>query len=167
MLSVAWTLSVGHADETWVIPTWQHAFDKQQGASYEDRFAMCERAFVLLPGVKVLDIEKRLGGVSRTLHTLQALKESHPDTELRLLIGADLLPTTDRWHRWDQVSELAPPIVVGRQGYEGGPVSSVAIPNINSTDIRGAISRGDDVQPWVPAEVLEYISAKGLYEGET
>ena len=98
VLSVAWTLSAGNVDEVWVIPTWQHAFGKEHGADFDERFAMCERAFAPFRGVTVSDVERHLGGVSRTLHTLEALAADHPETELRLLIGADVLPTTDRWH---------------------------------------------------------------------
>jgi nicotinic acid mononucleotide adenylyltransferase len=81
-----------------------------------------------------------------------------------LLIGADVLPSTDRWHRWDEVVRAAPPLVIGRQGYpvpEGCPVS---IPNINSTDIRTQLSNASDVSGLVPKAVIAYIHERGLYE---
>ena len=37
VLSVAWTLSATELDAVWVIPTWKHAFDKEHGASFEER----------------------------------------------------------------------------------------------------------------------------------
>jgi nicotinate-nucleotide adenylyltransferase len=165
VLSVAWTLSATDFDAVWVIPTWKHAFDKEHGASFEERMSMCELAFSMFQSVEISDVERRLGGVSRTLHTLEALGVEHPDTLFRLLIGADVLPTTDRWHQWDEVVKLAPPLVVGRQGSpvpEGCPIS---IPNINSTDIRSGLANGGDLTGLVPDSVIEHIRSQGLYQG--
>ena len=166
VLSVAWTLCAAEVDAVWVIPTWQHAFDKEHGAPFEERMSMCELAFSIFGGVEVSDIERRLGGVSRTLNTLDALEREHPNTVFRLLIGADVLPTTDRWHQWDEVVKVAPPLVIGRQGSpvpEGCPIS---IPNINSTDIRAWLANAGNVAGLVPASVIEHIRSRGLYQGE-
>ena len=136
VLSVAWALSSGDVDGLWIIPTWKHVFNKEHGASFEERKSMCELAFAPFRNVEVSDIERRLGGASRTLETLDALEKENPDAVFRLVVGADVLPTTNRWYRWDEVVRIAPPLVIGRQGYpvpEGCPIS---IPNINSTDIR-------------------------------
>ena len=166
VLSVAWALSASEVDAVWIIPTWKHAFDKEHSASFEQRMSMCELAFAVFRGVEVSDIERRLGGVSRTLHTLQALETEHPDAVFRLLVGADVLPTTHRWHRWDEVVRVAPPLVIGRQGApvpEGCPIS---IPNINSTDIRSGLAGAGDITGLVPTAVIEHIRSHGLYQGE-
>ena len=166
ILSVAWALSAADLDAVWIIPTWKHAFEKEHSASFEERFAMCELAFAVFQDVEVSDIERRLGGVSRTLATLNQLESQNPDTVFRLLVGADVLPTTDRWHRWDEVVKIAPPLVIGRQGApvpEGCPIS---IPNINSTDIRSALANAADITGLVPTHVIEHIRSHGLYQGE-
>ncbi len=163
VLSVAWALSAAEVDEAWVIPTWKHAFDKAHRASFEQRMVMCELAFAPFRKVAVSDVERRLGGVSRTLHTLEALRREHPDASFRLVIGADVLPTTDRWHQWDEVARLAPPLVIGREGYpvpEGCPVS---IPNVSSTAIRAALDSRADLAGLLPRTVIEYIRVNGLY----
>lgn len=163
VLSVAWTLSATDIDEVWVVPTWKHAFDKEHGASFEERTIMCKLAFGPFRRVEVSDVERRLGGTSRTLKTLESLEAEHPQTIFRLLIGADVLTATDRWHRWDEVVEIAPPLVIGRQGYpvpEGCPIS---IPNISSTDIRHALRHAGDVFGVVPRAVIEHIRAHQLY----
>jgi nicotinate-nucleotide adenylyltransferase len=167
VLSVAWAISAAELDALWIIPTWKHVFDKQHGASFEERQAMCELAFAPFRNVEVSDIERRLGGVSRTLETLDALEDENPDAVFRLLIGADVLPMTARWYRWDEVVKIAPPLVIGRQGYavpEGCPIS---IPNINSTDIRTGLSNAADVTGLVPSTVIEHIRSRGLYQDET
>lgn len=165
VLSVAWALSAGGIDEVWVIPTWKHAFGKTHGASFDARMSMCELAFAPFRGVALMDIERELGDVSRTLRTLDAIRERHPDVELRLLIGADVLPTIDRWYRWDDIVRIAPPLVVGRVGYpvpEGCPIS---IPNVSSTEVRAALDGTGDVEGLVPAAVVHYIRTHGLYAG--
>jgi len=166
VLSVAWALSATDIDALWIVPTWKHVFDKQHGATFEERHAMCELAFAPFRDVQVSDVERRLGGVSRTLETLDALENENPDTLFRLLIGADVLPTTDRWYRWKEVVKIAPPIVIGRQGYpvpEGCPIS---IPNINSTDIRTGLSNSANIGGLVPSAVIEHIRSRDLYQGE-
>jgi nicotinate-nucleotide adenylyltransferase len=108
-------------------------------------------------------VEKRLGGVSRTLHTLEALRAEHPDASFRLLVGADVLPTTERWHRWDEVTKLAPPLVIGREGYpvpEGCPIS---IPDVSSTQVRAALEGQGELYGLLPRTVIEYIRVNGLY----
>ena len=166
VLSVAWALSAAEVDDVWIIPTWKHAFDKEHSASFEQRMSMCELAFAFFRGVQISDIERRLGGVSRTLRTLEALEAEHPEAVFRLLVGADVLPTTDRWHQWREVVKIAPPLVIGRQGYpvpEGCPIS---IPNINSTDIRSGLANASDISGLVPTNVIEHIRAQGLYQGK-
>lgn len=166
VLSVAWALSAADVDAVWVIPTWKHVFDKEHGAPFEERLSMCKLAFEVFRDVEVSDIEQRLGGVSRTLDTLDALENDHPDAVFRLLIGADVLPATNRWYRWDEVVKAAPPLVIGRQGSpvpEGCPIS---IPNINSTDIRSGLANAADLAGVVPTAVIDHIRSHGLYQGE-
>jgi nicotinate-nucleotide adenylyltransferase len=163
VLSVAWALCADNVDEVWIVPTWEHAFGKQHGAPFHERKRMCELAFAPFRNVEISDVERRLGGVSKTLYTLQALQDEHPEARFRLLVGADVLPTTDRWHRWEDVLKIAPALVVGREGYplpEGCPLS---IPNVNSTEIRFRLANSHDLTGLVPAEVIEYIRANGLY----
>jgi nicotinate-nucleotide adenylyltransferase len=163
VLSVAWTLSTGDVDEVWVVPTWEHAFGKKHRADFDARTAMCELAFAPFAGVRVSDVERRLGGVSRTLLTLEALTAEHPDVALRLLIGADVLPTTDRWHRWDEIVRRAPPLIIGREGYPAPAECPVSIPNVSSTDVRAALEQDADLSGLVPGAVVDYIREHALY----
>jgi nicotinate-nucleotide adenylyltransferase len=166
VLSVAWALSTGDVDEVWIIPTWEHVFEKSHQASYEHRTKLCEAAFAPFRDVRLLDIERQLGGTSRTLRTLEALQEAHPHTSFRLLIGADVLPTTDRWHRWDEVARLAPPLIVGREGYPQPAGCPITIPNVSSTDVRAALGSDRNIQGFVPGAVADYIRQHGLYSSD-
>lgn len=163
VLSVAWALSAGSLDEVWAIPTWEHAFGKAHGAPFDARMTMCELAFAPFRGVTTMDIERELGDVSRTLHTLEAIRDRHPEAELRLLIGADVLPTVDRWYRWDGIVRIAPPLVVGRVGYPAPEGCPISIPNVSSTEVRATLDRGGDLEGLVPTAVIQHIRTHGLY----
>ncbi len=163
VLSVAWALSASDIDEVWAIPTWRHAFGKAHGASFDARMAMCELAFAPFRGVTSMDLERELGDVSRTLETLQTIRSRRPDAELRLLIGADVLQTVDRWYRWEDVIQLAPPLVVGRDGYPAPEACPISIPNVSSTDVRAALEHGGELTGLVPTAVIAHIRKHGLY----
>lgn len=165
VLSIAWTLAATDTDEVWIVPTWNHAFGKKHGATFEQRMSMCVLAFECFRHVEVLDVERRLGGVSRTLETLQILVKEHPSAAFRLLVGADVLPTTDRWYRWEDVVKIAPPLVVGREGYPAPKHCPISIPNINSTEIRSRLAGSDDLSGLVPKAVLELVRSQDLYRG--
>jgi nicotinate-nucleotide adenylyltransferase len=160
-------------DAVWMVPTYRHAFAKDL-VDFEDRCRMCELAARALGDrVEVSRIEAEIDQQrSRTLDTLQALCERHPDVRFRLIIGADILSETAKWYRWDEVVALAPPIVVGRSGYRAVPEHGsgagfqqldLDLPRVSSTEVRERLSRGQDVLPLLPRVVLDYIAERGLY----
>jgi len=121
----------------------------------------------LVAGATVSDIERELGGESRTLRTLEALLARQPERKLRLVIGADVLHDRHKWHRWDRVAELAPPIVLGRAGVEHPEAPLGVLPEVSSTTIRRAYRSGapGPVEPMVPAAVRGFIAEHRLYAG--
>ncbi len=164
VLLVSYALSVSALERVIVAPVFSHPFGKDMCA-FEHRLEMCERAFSCFTRVEVSDIERTLKRPSYTLNLVEALKARHPEATLRLLMGADLLAQTDRWHRFDRIRELAPPLVAGRAGYARPDVDRDAplLPEVSSTEVREALERGDDVSARVPRGVLDYIRAHGLY----
>jgi nicotinate-nucleotide adenylyltransferase len=97
----------------------------------------------------------------RTARTLEHLVAKHPDRRFALVVGADLLPETPAWYRWDLVQALARVVVVGREGYEGG--GEVRLPAVSSTLVRERLTRGEPVDGLLPRAVAEYARARGLY----
>ncbi len=149
----AWVLWTDHADAVWLLPTHTHAFGKAM-APWAQRVAACEAlARRVGPGVSVCTLEGRLEGTSYTRRTLDTLAEAHPDCSFRLVLGADLLPTTPRWKDWDHIAAAYDPLVVGRAGYPPVP-GRPTFPDVSSTAIREALQEGLDVSSWVPSEVL-------------
>lgn len=166
VMLAAYVLSVVDVDRLLVVPSWQHPLDKATRSSFEHRHRMCELAFRILERTEVSRIEADLGGRSYTLRTLEELARREPGEPLRLVIGADILGEVEHWHRFDRVTDLAPPIVVGRSGYEAPDtwdVLPVELPPVSSTDIRARLGRGESAQGLVPSAVLAYAEQQGLY----
>jgi len=154
-------LSVGGMDEVWLVPCFRHAFDKDL-APFSDRLAMCGlTAEPFGSRVGVCDVERSLGGVSRTVVTLEKLRSLHPDHDFVLVVGADILDETSRWHAWDRIQALADLYVVGRSPVSG--TDGVVLPDVSSTDIRARLRLGRNVAGLVPASVASYIQSRGLY----
>lgn len=151
------------ADAVWMIPTFRHAFGKDL-APFADRVEMCRRiAAALGDRVVVSRLEQELGGESRTLHTLERLRELLPDASFRLLVGADILAETASWYRWDEVAQMAPPLVLGRAGVPAPVACDLILPDISSTEIRRRLAGGEEVRGLLPESVLGYIVERGLY----
>ena len=166
VLVAALGLSSGEVDDLLVVPCFAHPFDKKM-VGFEHRMEMARLAFAPFGDrVTVSDIERRLGGKSRTLTTIQALQNEMPQRRLRLLIGSDIMQERDSWHRFDEVEKLAPPLVVGRQGHDPG--TGIVLPGISSSQVRLLLAQGADIAGLVPEPVVRYIRRCRLYpEGAT
>ncbi len=161
-LVALYVLETTDVDELWLVPCWQHPFDKTL-APYEHRLRMCQLAVAALgPRARARDIEGRLGGESHTLRTLKALRAEHPTHELSLVIGADIEPELPSWYGAAELLRDFPRIVVGRGGFRGG---GLAMPAVSSTEVRARRARGQSIAELVPRAVDAYIAAHGLYTG--
>jgi nicotinate-nucleotide adenylyltransferase len=165
VLLTAYALSATDLDRILVVPAWQHPLEKRATAEYEHRVRMCEHAVRDFERVEVSRIEQRLGGPSRTLYTLQALLQEHPGAHLRLLLGADLLGETPRWHQWEQVEQLAPPLIVGRAGYPRPAECPLELPEVSSTEVRAQLEAGRRTGGLLPRAVEDHIFEHELYRG--
>ncbi len=162
-------------DEVWFVPTYSHPFGKQLTA-YDHRVAMCELAAAPLGArARVSRAEQELAKkpdfvASRTLDLIEHLEAQHRDAQLHLVVGADILGETDKWHRWDEVTRRAPLIVIGRTGFSlppGSVATGVTMPEVSATRIRELLATGDvpGAAALLPQTVLRYIARHGLYGG--
>jgi nicotinate-nucleotide adenylyltransferase len=157
-------LQTAGVDRVMWVPVGQHPFAKDL-ADFDDRFEMCRCAAALFgTAAFVSRIESELPTPSRTLATLRHLVARSPEERFALVIGTDILPERDQWYGWKEIERLCDVIVVGRAGHPASGVP-VELPAVSSTDIRARLRRGEDVSGMVPATVLAYIRAHGLYVG--
>ncbi len=168
VLALAVVLARFDVEKLLVVPTFRHPFAKSL-APYEDRVKMCELAMGWLPRVEVSRVEEELGGESRTVRTIEHLRTKYPDKPLRFIMGADIMVESSKWYAFDRVTQLAPPIVLGRVGidYPGAPAP--VLPAISSTEVRAKLGdEGADadlgpIAELVPHAVIEYARAHRLY----
>lgn len=151
-----WLFSRGLVDRLWAIPCYVHPLDKQL-APFHHRMVMCQLAFnkLMLP-IDVLDVEKRLGGVSMTLRTIEHLKRENPGRRFVLITGSDVSAESDKWHQFEKIREEVDIVRIPR-----GPKSP--IPDVSSTDVRQRIVMGESYSDLVEKEIAVYIVTKGLY----
>ena len=152
-LVASWLLWTRRTDAVWLLPAAEHALDKVL-PPFDRRAALCDALAAELEGVEVCRIEADLPRPSYTWNTLNALSERHPEHTFRLVVGADILGETDRWHRWEDIARVFRPIVVGRGGYPPVP-DALTFPEVSSRDIRARLADGRRVDHLVPACVLE------------
>ena len=155
-LVAAWALWTDLVDEVWLVPVFEHAFEKGQHlAPFDRRVSWCEQlAADVDVRVRVSTVESGLPTPSYTLHTLQTLSSQHPDHSFRLIVGADVLEKIDEWHRWDDIRTAYSPIIVGRAGYppvEGAP----AFPQVSSTQLRARLDQGLSIEGFVTSRVAK------------
>lgn len=145
--AVRQVLASGEVDEVVVVPAFSHCL-KAEMLPFENRYAMCELAFAGIAGVTVSRVEQELGGVSRTLRTLQHLAAEHPDWSLRLVLGADCVAESHKWFGFDEIKALAPLFLLAREES-----------SLSSTRVRAAAREGKDVRSMVPASVAAMVLA--------
>ncbi len=123
VMAAWWALATQGVSEVWLLPSFRHPFGKAL-APFEDRVRMCELAVAAIRGAHVCTAEAELADdplVGKTARTLEHLVAKHPAHRFALVVGADILPETDKWYRWDRVKELARVICGRARGTRAGP----------------------------------------------
>jgi nicotinate-nucleotide adenylyltransferase len=173
LLAATYVRHVADVDAVWLLPVFHHPFGKAL-APFDDRVALCEAAVRHVDGLAVSAAEAAPGLDGRTLHTVEHLKIRHPEHTFRLVVGADIVDEAPRWHAFDRLAALAPPIVLGRTGYAAPTVpppgfegalflTDVQLPRVSSTDVRARLATGQPVDHLLPRDVLALVTARGLY----
>ncbi len=146
-------------------------------ATKSQRLSMCE---LLCDGVnkaEVSDIEFKREGKSYSFYTLCALKEQYG--RVAMLIGGDMVTSFTTWHRYEELLNIAAFYTVRRKGVDndefdrsveflksnGGDITVLDIdfPEVSSTEVRKAVSNGQNAENLIPKNILKYITANGLY----
>jgi nicotinate-nucleotide adenylyltransferase len=114
---------------------------------------------------------------SYTVDTLSELVRDHPDDELWLLMGTDVLSGFAHWRRPAEILQMARIAAFEREPFAGSAVSIPDVPGlrnrlevfdagsvkISSTELRDDLERGGRAEGRVPRSVAEYITKHGLY----
>ncbi len=150
----------------------------------EHRLKMLELAVAGNPAFRLSGIEIDRAGISYTVDTIAALKQSLGDgSELYFITGLDSLVTLPQWKEPGRIIRMCRLVTVRRPGYEvpdidklekdiPGISESLIIlddpaPDVSATDIRKRVAAGLSISHLVPIPVEQYIREKGLYKNNT
>ena len=150
-------------DEVWFLPAHRHPFGKEL-VSFEHRVRMCELICADASGwLKVSEVERDVPGDGRTVDTLEHLTRRYPSFAFTLVIGSDILRDLPKWKAFERIQALARVLVLHRAGYPAPDAFGPPLVEVSSTEIRGLFERGESPDQLVPAAVLAYAQANGLY----
>ena len=146
--------------EVWIAPTYSHAFHKSL-MDFDLRLRMLYAAFAHIQGVCISTIERDLHeSTSYTLDVVREILRRYPGCDVRIAVGADIVPTLEQWRSYDEICKLASFLVFPREGCDNSvAVDMPHLPEISSSDIRNAIELGhwDYVRKFVPAGVFDIL----------
>jgi nicotinate-nucleotide adenylyltransferase len=154
--------------------------EDEPGAAH--RLQLCRLAFAGDEGrFQVSDLEVRRSGTSYTVDTLAELHARIPDSELHLIVGADIAAGLPKWREPERVLSLAGLAVAERPGTERAAVEQALdqlrgaerarffdMPEIgvSSTMLRSRVRAGQPIRYLAPDAVAGYVDRHGLYKGD-
>jgi nicotinate-nucleotide adenylyltransferase len=129
---------------------------------------------------EVSDLEVLRAGTSFTVDTLEELHSRAPDSELYLIVGADIAAGLPKWREPERVLSLAVLAVAERPGTERAAVERALdglqgserarffdMPEIglSSTMLRSRVRAGQPIRYLTPDAVVAYVDRHNLYKG--
>ncbi len=138
-----------------------------------DRLALVEAMVPEIPGAEASRLEIDRGGPSYSVDTAEEILADegvHP-VDLYLVVGADLVPDLDYWHRAQDLRRLVTLAVVSRPtgpaaavppGWRAERVDGPQVP-VSSSEVRDLLAEGRQVEGMVPEAVIRCISRRALY----
>lgn len=161
----------GYVDEVWLTLSPRNPLkDPSDLIPDLKRLAMLNIAVKGSDNIDICDIELSMPRPSYTIRTLELLRERNPDKKFKLIIGSDNWRNFDRWREPQKILDEFGVIVYLRPGYpvdksnvDGLEIANAPLLDISSTFVRQAISRGRDMNYFLPAGVYKYIKDNKLY----
>ncbi len=164
-------------DKMLVIPTKESPHKATKLADFESRAELCRLAFAEIPNVEISEIEREFNGKSYTINTVYALKKVFGNAEFFLIMGGDMLFYLPKWYKYEELLRECKIVAAARHEGEyqellkfakqyGDRVSVLNAPviDVSSTEIRGKIRQGKDINGLVPQSVRRFIELNGLYK---
>ena len=153
-------------DRVVFIPAALSPFKKSAHASGEQRLAMVQAAIDGQNYFAADDCELKRPPPSYSIDTVLQIREREPKAELFWLIGADNVHDLRKWHRFEELDQLAQFIVLDRgcsqETAHSYPVVRRNI-DISATDIRNRVASGCSIRYFVPPAVEEIIRQGNIY----
>ncbi len=156
-----------------------HKPDRRMAPAWA-RLVMVELALLGDARLQVSAHEMTLDRPAYTVDSLEHFAREYPGSELYLLLGLDSFLELPSWRRWQELVELATPVVMARVEAAGvsnlhpelaawvrdGRVRFVANRpvDVSATELRERLVQGQDPAPGtVPEAVVQYLRKYSLY----
>jgi nicotinate-nucleotide adenylyltransferase len=138
-----------------------------------DRSALVEALVPEIPGAEACRLEIDRGGPSYSVDTAEEIlaEEVGQPVELYLVVGADLVPELESWHRAEDLQRLVTLAIVSRPtgprpavppGWRAERVDGPQV-SVSSSEIRDRLAEGRPVEGMVPEAVIHCILRRALY----
>ncbi len=175
-----------------LIPCHRPPHREQPAASEQQRLQMLQLAVEGEPDFEIDPQELQRPDISYTVDTLTAIRASHTQTPLCLIMGQDAFANFHRWHRWQTILQLAHLVIMKRPGenalYDAritdiirqyistdkqslysklaGHIlfQPVTQLDISATRIRQLLHSGNNPRYLLPDVVLQFIKQQKLYQ---
>ncbi len=142
-------------------------------ASFEDRCTMVKLAIEGNDRFVFSDMEKNLASPGYTLAVVDYLKQTYPEPDWHLILGADNIAIFDTWHKPKELVERVKILVGQRPGNDSSLVQSawydlitifpMPLIEISSTAIRERIAAKYSIRYLLPDDVRRFVETRGLY----
>lgn len=172
--------SLYRLDEIWLIPCFQHAFDKKLSPAHH-RLAMTK--LLEEDGIRVSDWEVKKPTMSISIETLREVSTHYGHT-FSWIIGSDQLQDFPKWHEWERIindfglivfprgitEETVEQQIIRTLNYLTVPSAirfaernEITISHISSTEIRQRLKNGLAITNMVTPAIEAYIIKHKLY----
>lgn len=169
-----------HLDKFLIVPTGTPPHKEQSDIPGEMRLEMCRIAAEESGGIlEASDFEVKRGGKSYSVITLEAIHKAYADSEVYMVMGADMFVTLETWYDFDRLKTLAIFCTMPRGGISTeqlekykvrleklggrGIVADEPEMDISSSAIRERVRSFLPIDGLVCAGVEKYIYEHGLY----
>ncbi len=167
-----WIVANGYAESVWLMVSPQNPL--KTSPELADEYLRLRWASIAcrdIEGITASDFEYHLPRPSFTWQTLMALRETFPEEQFALTIGADNWLLFHRWARHEWILQHTQLLVYPRQGYEINtnelPQNVTLMPAplfpYSSTAIREGLRAGTDISSYLPKDVLTDIIRHKAY----
>lgn len=147
-------IALQEVDQVIWIPSYKHAFGKKP-VSFKHRSRMVREMIGYTSKLWVTLIEKLIDEPQWTENVVyQFVTHGPPGQEYRFILGEKDRKDIHRWHDFDEVARLAPPLWITMQDPHK---------EISSTRIRELLIRGIEPEGMLHDNVLKYIKENQLY----
>jgi nicotinate-nucleotide adenylyltransferase len=157
--------------QLWFVVSAQNPLKKKSGllADYH-RLSLVKEAIADDRRFKACDIELKLPKPSYTIDTLTYLRDQYPAHEFAIIMGADGLPTFNKWKNYKEIIQTTTRYIYPRPGYNASSaeenviITKAPLIEISSTFVREGLKNKKDMRHFLHEKVYKYVLEMHFYE---